>query len=64
MVALAEVDADSEAVVGDAPVEALVEEVLADGGVGSSPEFPHAATATNTSAPVAQDVNPSRFVMM
>jgi hypothetical protein len=33
--------------------------------VGGSEELlPQAATAANTSAPVAQDVNPSRFVMV
>jgi hypothetical protein len=45
-------------------VAVIVGGELTDGGEGSAPEFPHAATATNTSVPVAQDVNPSRFVMM
>jgi hypothetical protein len=54
-----------EGEVGDAlAVGELDDEVALAGGGGSDSLLPHAETATSTSAPVAQEINPSRIFMV
>jgi len=50
--------------VGVLVVRELDDDVSLGGGAESASLFPHAETATNMSAPVAQEISPSRIFMV
>ena len=67
MIAVASAAAASADDVGEELIDDGLDDVTVTDGDADGSEFalelPHAATAANTIAPVAQDISPSRYVM-